>query len=228
MGEVKNSGTEPAEFIQPFATFRDAQGAVVDTALTYAEKQRIDSGDTSPFNLFIVSEVIKQQAKTYDLGLEWQDQQGNQYTSDVLSNQPFTPGAVSATSIVSSGGGGGGGNGDDDREPCVVNPPPAPNSTDPAPPSPYPPCPPGPDPNPPPPGNQTEPGEPTPECDDGSSLNPSTGQCEPVAVVTLPSENGQQQNIAPPPSGDGAPPPDETGDGNGDDNGGDDETVWWR
>ena len=68
VGEVKNSGTEPAEFIQPFATFRDAQGAVVDTALTYAEKQRIDSGDTSPFNLFIVSEVIKQQAKTYDLG----------------------------------------------------------------------------------------------------------------------------------------------------------------
>ena len=31
VGEVKNSGTESAEFIQPFATFRDAQGAVVDT-----------------------------------------------------------------------------------------------------------------------------------------------------------------------------------------------------
>ena len=93
------AGTEPAEFVQPFATFRDAQGAVVDTAFTYAEKERITSGDTSPFNLFIVSEVVKQQAKTYDLGLEWQDQQGNEFTSDVLSNQPFIPGAVSATSI---------------------------------------------------------------------------------------------------------------------------------
>jgi hypothetical protein len=62
VGEVRNSGTEPAQFIQPFVTFRDAQGAVVDTAFTYAEKQRIDSGDTSPFNLLIISEVVKQQA----------------------------------------------------------------------------------------------------------------------------------------------------------------------
>jgi putative intracellular protease/amidase len=38
VGEVKNNGTESAEFIQPFATFRDAQGAVVDTAFTYTEK----------------------------------------------------------------------------------------------------------------------------------------------------------------------------------------------
>jgi hypothetical protein len=72
VGEVKNSGTESAGFIQPFATFRDAQGAVVDTDFTFAEKQRIQSGDTSPFNLFIISEVVNQQAKTYDLGLEWQ------------------------------------------------------------------------------------------------------------------------------------------------------------
>ncbi|MGB7663250.1 MAG: hypothetical protein WBL67_11005 [Nitrososphaeraceae archaeon] len=38
--------------------------------VTYAEKQLIANGDTSPFNLFIGSEVVKQQAKTYDLGLE--------------------------------------------------------------------------------------------------------------------------------------------------------------
>ncbi|MGB7633829.1 MAG: hypothetical protein WBL68_08890 [Nitrososphaeraceae archaeon] len=48
--------------------------------VTYAEKQLIANGDTSPFNLFIGSEVVKQQAKTYDLGLEWQDQQGNEFT----------------------------------------------------------------------------------------------------------------------------------------------------
>jgi hypothetical protein len=38
VGEVKNNGTESAEFIQPFTTFRDAQGAVVDTAFTFTEK----------------------------------------------------------------------------------------------------------------------------------------------------------------------------------------------
>ena len=116
VGEVKNSGTESAEFIQPFATFRDAQGTVVDTAFTYAEKERITSGDTSPFNLLVISDVVKQQARTYDLGLEWQDLQGNQYTSDVLNNQPFTPSAVSARDIISfssSSDGGGDGNGND-------------------------------------------------------------------------------------------------------------------
>ena len=102
VGEVKNSGTESAEFIQPFAIFRDTQGVVVDTGFTYAEKQRIQSGDTSPFNLFINSEIVNQQAKTYDLSLEWQDLQGNQFTSDVLVNQPFTPGAVNDISFSST------------------------------------------------------------------------------------------------------------------------------
>jgi hypothetical protein len=63
VGEVKNNGTESAEFIQPFATFRDAHGAVVDTAFTYAEKERIASGDTSPFNILVISDVVKQQAR---------------------------------------------------------------------------------------------------------------------------------------------------------------------
>lgn len=120
VGEVKNSGTESAEFIQPFATFRDAQGAVVDTGFTYAEKQRIQSGDTSPFNLFIISEVVNLQAKTYDLGLEWQDLQGNQFASDVLINQPFTPGTVNDVSFgISSSGSGG--DDDDNRERCEEN-----------------------------------------------------------------------------------------------------------
>ena len=188
-------------------------------SLTYAEKQRIDSGDTSPFNLFIVSEVIKQQAKTYDLGLEWQDQQGNQYTSDVLSNQPFTPGAVSATSIISSSSSssGGGGGGDNNHEPCVVNPSPGINETVPGPPSPYPPCPP--DPNP-PKDNKTEP-EPIPvDCEEGFSSNPSTGQCEPVSTLTLPGDEEQQQNPTLP-----SPPPDDSGNGNnGDNEGGEDES----
>ena len=222
VGEVRNSGTEPAEFVQPFATFRDAQGAVVDTAFTYAEKQRITSGDTSPFNLFIVSEVVKQQAKTYDLGLEWQDQQGNEFTSDVLSNQPFIPGAVSATSISRSSSGGGGGEDDNNREPCIVNPSPGINETVPGPPSSYPPCPPGempPGPTP-PPDNQTEP-EPTPiECGEGFSSNPSTGQCEPVSALTLPGDEEQQQNPALP-----SPPPGGSGNGNdGDSEGGEEES----
>jgi hypothetical protein len=53
------------------------------------------------------------------------------------------------------------------------------------------------------------------ECDEGFALNPSTGQCEPISDITLPSDDGQQQ----------APPPlDEPGDENGDANGGDDES----
>jgi hypothetical protein len=135
VGEVKNSGTESAEFIQPFVTFRDAQGVVVDTGFTYAEKQRIQSGDTSPFNLLITSEIANQQAKTYDLSLEWQDLQGDEFTSDVLVNQPFTPGAVSTPNVVSfsissSGGGGGGGN---DRNQTELEPEPLPPEPEPEP-----------------------------------------------------------------------------------------------
>jgi hypothetical protein len=171
------------------------------------------SGDTSPFNLFIASEAVKDAAKTYDLGLEWQDQQGNEFTSDVLSNQPFTPGAVSARSISSSSSssGGGGGNGGNDGEFCVIFQPGL-NMTD----------------------HCFRPGE-CPEgyhyvgdgdsgtcypddiscpesqvksdegnycvkpletsqieCGEGFASNPSTGQCEPVSVPTPPG-NGEEE-----------------------------------
>lgn len=212
VGEVKNSGTESAEFIQPFVTFRDVQGVVVDTALTYAEKQRIQSGDTSPFNLYITSEVVNQQAKTYDLSLEWQDLQGNEFTSDVLTNQPFTPGAVNDVSFSISSSSGGGDD-DDNPDPCeginenVSQLCPIDNQTNPSKPNP-------------PQDNQTNP-EPDPiECSEGSTLNPSTGQCEPVSVPVLTLlDNAEQQLELVPPS----PPSDESGEDDIGGDGGEDE-----
>jgi hypothetical protein len=148
--------------------------------------------------------------------LEWQDLQGNEFTSDVLVNQPFTPGTVNdiSFSISSSGGGR---DDDDNPDPCEENRPlginenisqscPIGNQTKPTPPPSNPT---------PPQDNQTNP-EPDPiECGEESTLNPSTGQCEPVSVPVLTLlDNAEQQLELVPPS----PPPDEPGE---DDIGGD-------
>jgi hypothetical protein len=114
VGEIKNIGTEAAEFIEALATFRNVGGTVVDTAFTYADKQTITSGDTSPFNLFITSDVVKNEANTYDLTLIWRDEDTNQFAKNVLSKQPLIDGSGS-----SNGNGGGSGNGGH-RKPCVI------------------------------------------------------------------------------------------------------------
>lgn len=51
VGEIMNNGTESAEFVEALATFRDAIGAVVDTATGYADPHLVTAGDSAPFNI---------------------------------------------------------------------------------------------------------------------------------------------------------------------------------
>ena len=147
VGEVKNNGTKSAEFIEALATFREVDGAVVDVASTFADKQLIVGGDVSPFNLFVTSDVTKAEASTYDLTLKWQDLETNQFAKNGLSKQPLVDGSGSS----GNGNGGGVGNGDGKvryLKPCIIvtiDPPFGPNETlpIPIPVPPYPPCPPG-------------------------------------------------------------------------------------
>lgn len=72
VGEVMNNGSESAEFTQALVKFRGADGAVIDLASTYANKRVIVSGDASPFNILIGSDIVENRGKTYDLTLKWQ------------------------------------------------------------------------------------------------------------------------------------------------------------
>jgi hypothetical protein len=192
VGEVKNIGTQAAEFVEALATFRDVSGAVIDVASTYTDILPVVSGSTSTFNLFINSDVVTNVGSTYDLTLKWEDEETNQFAKSVLGKQPLTAGSGGGNS--GNGGGGGGGSNGKDLKPCLIitiDPPLDPNETlpFPIPVPPYPPCPPGllpQDPIPPPYDNQTEPGGPDEQC----LFDPSLPHCTPAPGEDCPAGFG--------------------------------------
>lgn len=53
VGEVKNTGTTPAEYVKPVVTLYDSNGNVVGTGLTYTDLTIIPPGGDSPFDIMI-------------------------------------------------------------------------------------------------------------------------------------------------------------------------------
>ena len=54
-GEVQNTGTEPATFVELIATLYDADGNVVGVGFTYTSLDTIPAGGASPFDVIIES-----------------------------------------------------------------------------------------------------------------------------------------------------------------------------
>jgi hypothetical protein len=89
VGKVMNNGTESAEFVEMLATFRDASGAVIDTATGYADPHLVTAGDSASFNILLTSDIIEDKATSYDLTLKWRDLDFEEFSKDVLRGQPL-------------------------------------------------------------------------------------------------------------------------------------------
>ena len=89
VGKVMNNDTESAELVEVLATFRDASGAVIDTATGYADPHLVTAGDSAPFNILLTSEIIEDKATSYDLTLKWRDLDFEEFSKDVLRGQPL-------------------------------------------------------------------------------------------------------------------------------------------
>ena len=83
-----NNGTESAEYVEALATFRDAAGAVIDTAWGYADPHLVVAKDSAPFKILLTSDSIGDEAMTYDLTLKWRDLDFEEFSKDVLKGQP--------------------------------------------------------------------------------------------------------------------------------------------
>jgi len=64
-GEVKNTGDQPATFVQIIATFYDADNKVVATAFTYTTLDTLGPSGTSPFELILTETSLIEQTKSY-------------------------------------------------------------------------------------------------------------------------------------------------------------------
>jgi hypothetical protein len=82
VGQVKNVGDDPAEFIKIGVTGYDADGNVVATGDTYSDAKTLKHNQKSSFNI-LLSEAFKDM-KTYDLSLQWRNSLGvDEYVDDV-------------------------------------------------------------------------------------------------------------------------------------------------
>jgi hypothetical protein len=184
VGEVLNNGTADAQFVEALATFRDSASTVIGTSFGFADPHQVSAKDSAPFNILITSEIVQDQAATYDLTLQWQDMEANEFSKDVLSKQPFEYG-------VSSTGSGRGGADNKNGWLCYtieIDPPLGPNETLPFPipgPPGIRPCPGQPILNP-PPSNSTIPLGPDERC----LFDPTLPHCIPAPGVDCPEGFG--------------------------------------
>jgi hypothetical protein len=92
VGEVTNNGTAIAEFVKVSASFYDDNGNIVGREFTFADPHTLNPGDRSPFEMFISSDAIKQEATTYEFILQWQDETGKENSKRVLAAEANQPG----------------------------------------------------------------------------------------------------------------------------------------
>lgn len=86
VGEVLNNGTTRAEFVELTASFYDQNGALVGIESTYADPSTIEPGNKSPFEIFISSDAIENEAENYDFIIQWRDINGNDQSVRVLGD----------------------------------------------------------------------------------------------------------------------------------------------
>jgi hypothetical protein len=113
VGEVSNNGTAPAEYAEITVSFYDANGQIVGTEFTYADPSTIAPGEKSSFTVLISGDTIPNQAQTYDITLQWNDQDFNEF-SERGTGQPEAQEEQSSEDNGSGDGGSGDGGGSDD------------------------------------------------------------------------------------------------------------------
>lgn len=72
VGEAKNTGDVWSEFVRIAATFKDQNGAVVDTSFTYTLLDRLPAGVTSGFDVVELDTAKSTMIRSYTLAIEFQ------------------------------------------------------------------------------------------------------------------------------------------------------------
>jgi hypothetical protein len=69
VGEVKNTGNRDVNYVEVIGTFYDSSGKVVDASFTYTDPSDVSAGQTSPFDLIVMSPQVSK-IKTYELQVQ--------------------------------------------------------------------------------------------------------------------------------------------------------------
>lgn len=67
VGEVENTGSNTAIFVQIIGTFYDSEGEVIEVDTTYAELDTLRPGRTSPFKMTLLNKAVASRIDTYGL-----------------------------------------------------------------------------------------------------------------------------------------------------------------
>jgi hypothetical protein len=79
VGEVQNTGTEAAEFVQIVASFYNENGQFVGTSFTYTTPNTVSPGTKAPFDIqLLTDDKIAKESKEYQLTLSWMNQDGKE------------------------------------------------------------------------------------------------------------------------------------------------------
>lgn len=86
VGEVQNTGTEAAEFVQIVASFYNENGQFVGTSFTYTTPDTVSPGTKAPFDIqLLTDDMIVKESKSYQLTLSWMNQDGNEMVKQYKS-----------------------------------------------------------------------------------------------------------------------------------------------
>ena len=79
VGEVQNTGTKSAEFVQIVASFYDGNGQFVGTSYTFTAPTTVSPGTKAPFDIqMLIDDRIVKESKSYQLTLSWTNQGGKE------------------------------------------------------------------------------------------------------------------------------------------------------
>jgi len=91
IGEVENNGTGAADFVQVSSSFYDINGGIVGRELTYADPSTVEAGMRSPFKISIAGETVQNEAKRYEITLQWTNPDGSNEAKRMIDSFPITP-----------------------------------------------------------------------------------------------------------------------------------------
>jgi len=79
VGEVQNTGSESAEFVQIVASFYDGNGQFVGTSYTFTAPTTVSPGTKAPFDIqMLIDDRIVKESKSYQLTLSWTNEGGKE------------------------------------------------------------------------------------------------------------------------------------------------------
>ena len=85
VGEVKNTGDVWLQYVRISATFKDQNGAVVDTSFTYTMLDRLQPGVASGFSVVELDKEKSATIRTYTLALEFNPSQALSTALEIIN-----------------------------------------------------------------------------------------------------------------------------------------------